>query len=337
MHAYRDQIVAEQLSNSASRSAESTVWDLGYRQWVQQTVGAFVLYPYAGADADKNRFVQAISKVGVGGVPFLPSRRDEVTKLLKRIIEMSTDAVEDTAVELSTANERQRIEWAHEYGLIAVVPTRAHLDYILAQGIYHSPYDKHKKWGLRLRADFILFILSETSFPGQSGVAYEASIKSVHFGQRQEIDPQPPTSSQDSSNLRPYIWFRIDKPKPVMPLLKYVKQMPRFAFTTRLAFNEAANVAELLLIREPERRFYSECRNAGFDVAVHDECIGSEQVFDIGQLRLRFTVAREGRDPVQVRFDPLTATFKGPGWSFTWTRLMFRPEDCLLRLGDLDV
>jgi hypothetical protein len=28
--------------------------------------------------------------------------------------------------------------------------------------------------------------------------------------------------------------------------------MPRFAFTTRLAFNEAENVAELLLIREPE-------------------------------------------------------------------------------------
>ena len=333
MHAYRDQIVAEQLSSSGSRSAEATVWDLGYRQWVQQTVGAFVLYPYAGADADKNRFVQAISKVGVGGVPFLPSRRVEVTKLLKRIIEMSADAVEDTSVELSTANERQRIEWAHEYGLIAVVPTRAHLDYILAHGIYHSPYDKHKKWGLRLRADFILFILSETSFPGQSGVAYAAAIKSVHFGERQEIAPQPPASSQGSSNQRPYIWFRLDPPKPVVPLRKYVKPMPRFAFTTRLAFNEADNVAELLLIREPERRFYRECRNAGFDVAVHDESTGGEQVFDIGQLRLRFTVAQEGRDTVQVRFDPWTATFKGPDWSFTWTQLMFRPEECLGKVG----
>ena len=96
-------------------------------------------------------------------------------------------------MELSTANERQRMEWAHENGLIAVVPTRAHLDSILTQGIYHSPYapgDRHKKWGLRLRADFILFILSETSFPGQSGVACEAAIKSVHFGERREEGEQ---------------------------------------------------------------------------------------------------------------------------------------------------
>ena len=107
---------------------------------------------------NKNRFVEAIGKVGVGGVPFLPSRRVEVTNLLRNIIQMSTDAVEDTAVELSTIDERRRIEWAHEYGLIAIVPSREQLDYILQSGIYHSPYDKHRKWGLRLRADFILFL-----------------------------------------------------------------------------------------------------------------------------------------------------------------------------------
>lgn len=227
------------------------------------------------------------------------------------------------------------MERAYEYGLIAVVPTRAHLDSILTQGIYHSPYapdNRHKKWGLRLRADFILFILSETSFPGQSGVACEAAIKSVHFGERREIDPQAPASSQGASDEKPYIWFRLENPKPVVPLRKYVKPMPRFAFTTRLAFNEAENVAELLLIREPERRFYRECRNAGFTVAVHDESGGTGQVFDVGQLRLRFTVAQEGRDAVQVRFDPWTATFKGPGWNFTWTELMFRPENCLARI-----
>ena len=109
---------------------------------------------------------------------------------------MSTDAVEDTAVELSTIDERKRIEWAHEYGLIAIVPSREQLDYILQSEIYHSPYDKHRKWGLRLRADFILFLLSESKFPGQSGVAYQAEIKSVHFGDRREIIPPPPASQR---------------------------------------------------------------------------------------------------------------------------------------------
>lgn len=157
--------------------------------------------------------------------------------------------------------------------------------------------------------------------------------KSVHFGERREIDPKPPASSRGASDEKHYVWFRMEKPKPVVPLRKYVKPMPSFAFTTRLAFNEAENVAELLLIREPERRFYRECRDAGFEVAVHDESISSEQVFDVGQLRLRFTVVQEGRDTVQVRFEPWTATFKGPGWSFTWTQLMFRPEECLEKVG----
>lgn len=200
MHAYRDQIVAEQMVDGPHRSVEATVWDLGYRQWVQQTVGAFVLYPYAGVDAQRNRFVSAIDKVGVGGVPFLPSRRAEVTNLLRRIIQMSADAVEDTAVELSTTEERQRIERAHEYGLIAIVPSREQLDYILQSRIYHSPYDKHRRWGLRLRADFILFLLSESKFPGRSGVAFEAGITSVHFGDRQEITPPPPPSVRGSND-----------------------------------------------------------------------------------------------------------------------------------------
>jgi hypothetical protein len=332
MHAYRDQIVAEQTSGAQGRSAEATVWDLGYRQWVQQTVGAFVLYPYAGADANKNRFVEAIGKVGVGGVPFLPSRRVEVTNLLRNIIQMSTDAVEDTAVELSTIDERRRIEWAHEYGLIAIVPSREQLDYILQSGIYHSPYDKHRKWGLRLRADFILFLLSESKFPGQSGVAYQAEIKSVHFGDRQEIIPPPPASQRGSSEVDRYVWFTLKKPEPVTPTLDYTSQPPRFAFTTRLAFKEAANVAELLLIREPERRFYRECRLAGFDVVVYDESSGEEQVFDVGQLRLRFSVSKPGGPAINVRFDTWTARFSGNGVGFTWGELMYRPEFCLAKL-----
>jgi hypothetical protein len=332
MHAYRDQIVAEQATGAAGQSSEATVWDLGYRQWVQQTVGAFVLYPYAGADAHKNRFVEAIGKVGVGGVPFLPSRRVEVTNLLRNIIQMSTDAVEDAAVELSTIDERRRIELAHEYGLIAIVPSREQLDYILQSGIYHSPYDRHRKWGLRLRADFILFLLSESKFPGESGVAYQAEIKSVHFGDRQEIIPPPPASQRGSAETDRYVWFALTQRQRLAQALTYDGQPPRFAFTTRLAFKEASNVAELLLIREPERRFYRECRLAGFDVTVYDESSGGEQVFDVGQLRLRFSVTKQGRPTINVRFDPWTAQFSGQGVRFTWSELMFRPEVCLNRL-----
>jgi hypothetical protein len=89
------------------------------------------------------------------------------------------------------------------------------------------------------------------------------------------------------------------------------------------------SVAELLLIREPERRFYRECRLAGLDVTVYDESSGDEQVYDISQLRLRFAVTKHGRTTVKVRFDPLLARFSGSGFEFTWSELMFKPDHCL--------
>src|SRR5690606_29576709 len=112
--------------------------------------------------------------VGVGGLPFLPSRRGEVTRMLRKIIETSADSIEDTSVELSTVEERQRIEWAHEYGLIAIVRSAEQLSYIREKRVYHMPYSQ--QWALRLRADFILLLLSESSFPGSPGVAFEAEI-----------------------------------------------------------------------------------------------------------------------------------------------------------------
>jgi len=113
---------------------------------------------------------------------------------------------------------------------------------------------------------------------------------------------------------------------------------PRFAFTTRLAFKEASNVAELLRIREPERRFYRECRLTGFGVAVYDESSGGERVFDVGLLGLRFSVTKQGGPTVNserirepgIRWKRRQKS--GHGVDFTWSELMFRPEVCLNRL-----
>lgn len=179
-----------------------------------------------------------------------------------------------------------------------------------------------------------MFLLSESKFPGKGGIAYQADIRSVHFGERNHIDPTPPPSERAGAESGQYLWFKLASPNAVKPVLSYTGHPPRFAFTTRLAFREASNLAELLLIREPERRFYRECRLAGFDVAVYDESIGIGQVFDIGQLRLRFSVSKGVGPVLSVRFDPWTAEFKSSGFSFTWSELMFCPADCLALIRD---
>jgi hypothetical protein len=331
MHAYRDQIVAEESAPARSPNPESTVWDLGYRRWVQQTVGAFVLYPYAGADAEQNKFVKAIDSVGVGGLPFLPSRRDEVTRMLRRIIETSSDAIEDAAIELSTVDERQRIEWANEYGLIGIVRSPEQLNFIRNKRVYHMPY--MQQWALRLRADFVLLLLSESSFPGSAGVGFDAAIKSVHFGERCEISPAPPLSRRANTDHERYIWFKLGPVTARTEPLRYGGQPPRFAFTTRLAYREAADLADLLLIREPERRFRRECEAEGLAFQVYDESASGSQVFDVGQLRLRFKVSAPGREALNVRFDPVAMEFSwSPGGRFNWNELMFEPKKCIARL-----
>ena len=331
MHAYRDQIVAEQSGAMNNASPESTVWDLGYRRWIQRTVGAFVLYPYAGSDADQNKFSKAIDRVGIGGLPFLPSRRSEVTRLLRQIIETSSEAVEDAAVALSTIEERQRIEWAHEYGLIAIVRSPEQLAYIRQYKIYHMPYVQ--QWALRLRADFILLLLGETSFPGKAGVAFEAPIESVHFGERGEIAPAPPQSRRGAGHHDRYIWFKLGPITEQAEPLRYTGQPPRFALTTRLAYREAIDVSDLLLIREPERRFRRECEVAGLAVQAYDESPTGPQLFDIAQLRLRFRVTGPDDRSVNVRFNPATMQFRWPpGGSFSWSQLMFEPQACIAML-----
>jgi predicted ester cyclase len=66
---------------------------------------------------------------------------------------------------------------------------------------------------------------------------------------------------------------------------------------------------------------------------VYDESASSTQVFDVGQLRLRFKVSASGCEPLNVRFDPVAMTFHWlPDGSFTWNELMFEPKECIAKL-----
>ena len=131
MHAYRDQIVANLSSSIRSfRFHNSLLWDQGKRRFVQKNVAAFVLYPYA-KDAAKNRFMRSIDEVGIGGLPFLPGNTQPVRRLLNRLVGASSETEEDQAISFYTGDERQRIEWSHQYGLMGIVrhegATRLHI------------------------------------------------------------------------------------------------------------------------------------------------------------------------------------------------------------------
>jgi len=337
MHAYRDQIVTRECSNLSAHNPASVVWDVGARRWVQSAVGAFVLFPYAGADSARNTFCQAIEKVGVGAVPFLPDRTGEVAELIRRIARHSAETVEDAMVALSTEAERKRIEEAHEYGLLATVPSPENMDYIRSERIYHMPYRSDRQ--LRLRADFLVFLGSDKKFGKKSGVRSWAKVKSVRFGRRAEIKPSPPPSSGGKEKAEYYVWFELDEVTDLEPPLSYTGHSPQFGVTSRLALNKASDVFDLLLVREPERRLVDELRAAGLIVRVLEAEDHKASPFDIASLRLEIKASLPGGSKdteLTIRFNPLAARFTWkPDGNASWHELMFETESVIDAIQDM--
>lgn len=329
MHAYRDQIVTDALQANAA-DPTATVWDMGQRHYVQQTVGAFALFPYAGADADQNRFFKSISKIGVGALPFLPSRRSEVEALVRRIVATTAETVEDTAVELSSEAEVARIVKSHEYGLLGIVKNLAQLDYALREQIYHMPYRSKQ---LRLRADFLILIISASQAKGSHGAVYHAKVRSVNFGARGSITPIPPGDESGERSLKSYVWFETEKWEKVAPVLPYAGSPPHFGFTTRLAFESAKDVADLLLVREPERRLADELRSAGASVRAFDETSTAASPFDLASLRVRMKALwPDAKQEIEVRFNPVAGEFRWVGGNATWKELMFSSAEVVSQI-----
>ena len=330
MHAYRDQIVTELLSQQSGIDEESLVWDLGNRRYIQQTVGAFALFPYAGANADQNRFFKSIHQVGVGALPFLPTRQNEVKAFVRRMLSTTDESVEDQSIELSSAEEKLRIVKSHEYGLLGTVRDQARLDYALRHRIYHMPYGSRQ---LRLRADFIVLLISESKSVGAHGAVFHAKVRSVNFSKRGEIQPPPPGDSSGVKAEDPYIWFETEAWHQIDPALQYNGHPPYFGFTTRLAFERAKDVADLLLVREPERRLVDELRNTGATVRVFDKSQTGASAFDLRSLRVRISARwNDSIGPKDIIFNPQTAQFSWSGGQATWDDLMFDPTAVITRI-----
>ena len=330
MHAYRDQIVTERNFHTFQPGQNSLFWDNGNRQFIQKNIAAFVLYPYSREDYVDNRFFQSIEKVGVGGLPFLPGNTQDVSRLLKKIVSASNETEEDRFIAPCSADERKRIAWSHQYGLMGIVRHQDQLDYILKHQIYHMPYTRFR--GARLRADFILLFQSKAKFGKQAGVNYQAKVKSFHVGNRDEMPSRPPWPGRKEGL---YAWFKLGKVEMLSrPLPPTDKGYPAyFRVTTRLALEQANSIEELSLIREPERRLYQELRRAGFDVKVREHSRSQTPTYDISDLRLILSVYSVRNYCAKLTFDPKHSAFLSEGKKlFSFEDLMCSPDECLKKM-----
>lgn len=162
-----------------------------------------------------------------------------------------------------------------------------------------------------------------------SGAWCWARIRSVRFGERREIHPPPPPSGR--SGTRPtdrYIWFELGEIVELATPLRSAGRPPVFGLTNRLALeSQPSDIFDLLLVREPERRLVQELRAAGMAVRVYDDTNPGSSPFDVASLRLRLAVSGdEGRQAIDVRFNPRTTRFSWERGGASWNDLMFAPD-----------
>jgi hypothetical protein len=327
MHAYRDQIVYQEGGSGGAAGTGLTVWDLGQRRYLQKSVMALVLYPNTDKAGDKNLFYASISKVGIGGLPFLPNETTRVQDVLRMLVEQTSDTEDDRAIQLATEDERERIKKSLEYGMMGIVSSDKQLAYIRQNRVYHLPYRELQ--GVRLRADFLVFFQSKKKFAAQAGVRYWAEVKNFHVTPRTAIKPVPPWEGR-SDGL--YAWFELG------PVMECKTGLPPnetghpqlFRVTTRLAFEEARTMDELSLVREPERRLYRELLAAGLKVKVREDRRSKQPVYDIGDLRLHIVAYDQPGCEAGIRFNPATGTYLVEGEKlFTFEGLMFEAVRCM--------
>lgn len=126
MHRYRDSIVYE---NPNSRfTFEKTMF------------GAYILFPYTDeSEYENHRFYKSIEKVNIGGLPFLPSATNLVTKLLDDLVSDSPEAAFERAVLPRGIEERLRkVDWDKRDVLIGLVNDEDHLDLFLQNNLYFT-------------------------------------------------------------------------------------------------------------------------------------------------------------------------------------------------------
>ena len=127
MHRYRDSIVYE---NPVSRfTFEKTMF------------GAYILFPYDNEEEYKNhKFYKSIEKVNIGGLPFLPSATELVTKLLDELISDSSEsAFERTSLPIGIDSRIADNSWAREGVLVGDIKSKTHYDLCLKNNYYFTP------------------------------------------------------------------------------------------------------------------------------------------------------------------------------------------------------
>jgi len=253
LHRYRDAIL--ELEAGAQRPSRTVVQAVACFPFREEHVGDFA----------HSRLYEALQRLGVGALPFLPDQTDYVRHWLRSHLQSGSWSLADRAI--AHRSHDQATRWraaASEPVLIGVLHAgaeAAHLDWILQQRMYYVPLARNTQ-DIRQYDTRYVAVYSPTALRSPGAVTHVAEVREVEVIRRAEI-PTPWLASTDPDRL--HILYHLSDPHELIHHIanRGVERADRFSaprWTTNLALQRARQMRELLLETEPEWRLFEVLR-----------------------------------------------------------------------------
>lgn len=282
LHRYRDAILVS-LGPGRPRDKRSVI------------VG-IALFPFQDplGEYEGHTFFRSLEQVGIGALPFLPSRQEYVANYLRQLLRQSGWTLADRILDHRNAIERALwVREAAKPALIAAIrPDVGELEWIKENRLYYAPLTALGR--RKFSARWVAFYQGRKDRNGQIGaVTHEAEVLAVDVKPRGAIKtPWAPTFSTDELCIV-YTLSEVREREHPIPVDHGVG---RYRWASRLSLSRAREGSELYLETEPEWRLYDELRAKGIDFRLRPddpEVIDPDNprgraIFEVGSWRIRY-------------------------------------------------
>ena len=266
--------------NTMHRYRDAIVYQNGASPYERTMFGAYVLFPYSNEEEYRHhRFYESISKVNIGGLPFLPSAMRLVSQMLDELISDSPEsAFERATLPRGIENKLKKVDWETRDVLIGDLRSTKQLDVCLEYRFYHIPVSQVKEENLPIR--YVALYQSIRLFGAESGIRYFGEVKSCTRKMRKDIQFIPKESDEWYYYLEVKEWKKLSKPIAIKE-----RGMGR-QFTNMFLLEHSAEAPELSIRSEAEYRLFSEMKRALNNTEINDD--GSDIGFVFGDATIVF-------------------------------------------------
>ena len=250
--------------NTMHRYRDAIVYQNGASPYERTMFGAYVLFPYSNEEEYKHhRFYKSISKVNIGGLPFLPSAISLVSQMLDELISDSPEsAFERATLPRGIEDKLQKVDWDTRDVLIGDLRSVEQLNACLKYKFYHVPISQIRDDNLPIH--YIALYQTKQKFGTESGIRYYGEVKRFSQCKRRDISFLPKESDQMYYYFEVKEWKILSKPITIKEL-----SMGR-RFTNMFLLEHSSEAPELGIRNEAEYRLFSELKRALNNTEIND-------------------------------------------------------------------